>query len=159
LAADDDRTRLDALLKNSPSDVVALVGRRLECQHWGGEEPYDAARRAEILAAVTRLKCGTLGADEEVLRSQEGQWETVLHASRRMRGSTLADPVFDIHYNARDGGGASRISDTLKYALVITLEAPKHVDLHAEILNAYPDLLVMINPVINPEINLTVPAT
>lgn len=77
-AADDDRARLDALLKNSPPDVVALVGRRLECQHWGGEEPYDAARRAEILAAVTHLKCGTLGADEEVLRRKYAQSPPVL---------------------------------------------------------------------------------
>ena len=73
LAADDARTKLDALLKNAPADVVALVGRRLDCLHWGGEEPYDAARRAEILAAVTRLKCGTLGADEEVLRRKYAQ--------------------------------------------------------------------------------------
>lgn len=85
-------------------------------------------------------------ADEELLRSQEGKWETVLRASDRMRGSTLADPVFDIHYNARDGGGASRISDPLPYALIITLSAPKHVDLHNEILDAYPGLLVAIEP-------------
>lgn len=91
-------------------------------------------------------------ADENVLRSQEGKWETVLDASLRMRGSTLADPVFDIHYNARDGGGASRVSDSLKYALVITLDAPKHIDLHSEILEAYPDLLVAIEPAIDIEL-------
>lgn len=94
-------------------------------------------------------------ADEEVLRSQEGKWETVLQATDRMRGSTLADPVFDIHYNARDGGGASRVSDTLKYALVITLDAKKHPDLHTEILDAYPDLLVAIEP----EIEITLPSS
>lgn len=77
-AADDDRARLDALLKNSPADVVALVGRRLECQHWAGEEPYDAARRTEILSAVTRLKCGMLGNDEEVLRRKYAQSPPVL---------------------------------------------------------------------------------
>jgi hypothetical protein len=85
-------------------------------------------------------------ADEQVLRSQEGKWETVLHASQGMRGTTLANPVFDVHYNARDGGGASRISDSLKYALIITLEASHHADLHSEILAAYPDLLIAIEP-------------
>jgi hypothetical protein len=91
-------------------------------------------------------------ATEDALRSQEGKWETVLDASQRMRGTTLADPVFDIHYNARDGGGASRVSDSLKYALVITLEAPKHSNLHAEILDAYPNLLVAIEPAIDVEL-------
>ena len=79
-AADDDRARLDVLLKNSPADVVALVNRRLECQHWGSEEPYDAARRAEILSAVTRLKCGMLGNDEAALRRKYAQSPPALAA-------------------------------------------------------------------------------
>ena len=92
-------------------------------------------------------------ADESRLRTDDGKWETVMHAQADMRGSTLADPAFDIHYNARNEGGASRSSEALKYALVITIEAHHHVDLHAEVLAAYPNLLVPIEPQI--DIDLT----
>lgn len=91
--------------------------------------------------------------DEALLRADQGKWETVLNASDRMRGTTLGDPVFDIHYNARDGGGSSRETAPLKYALVITLEAPKMVNLHQDILDAYPGVLLPIEPII--EIDLT----
>lgn len=97
----------------------------------------------------------TAYADEAALRNDEGKWETVLSGQDRMNGSTLGDPVFDIHYNARDQGDQSRETDPLKYALVITMEAPKMVNLHQEILAAYPGLLVPIQP----DIELDIPAT
>jgi len=93
-------------------------------------------------------------ADESRLRSGEGKWETVMSASENMRGSTLANPVFDIHHIARDEGGASRATDPLKYALVITLEAARHQDLHSLVLNAYPDLLVALEPRVDVEIDI-----
>ena len=86
--------------------------------------------------------------DEALLRADQGKWETVLNATDRMRGATLGDPVFDIHYNARDGGGSSRETAPLKYALVITLEAPKMVNLHQDILDAYPGVLLPIEPIV-----------
>lgn len=84
--------------------------------------------------------------DEAALRNDQGKWETVLHAEDRMIGTTLGDPVFDVHYNARDQGDQSRETDPLKYALVITMEAPKMVNLHQEILAAYPGQLIAIQP-------------
>ena len=35
-----------------PADVQDLVERWESCQHWAGEEPYDAARAAQIAAGV-----------------------------------------------------------------------------------------------------------
>lgn len=35
-----------------PAEVEAFVERWQLCQHWAGEEPYDAARRAEIQRGV-----------------------------------------------------------------------------------------------------------
>lgn len=43
----------------------------------------------------------------------------------------------------------------MRYALVFTVEAPNHVDLHNEILDAYPNLLVAIEPEIDVEIAAT----
>lgn len=45
--------------------------------------------------------------------------------------------MFDIHYNAREEGGASlSVTDKLEYALAITISAPKIGNLHQLILDA-----------------------
>jgi hypothetical protein len=85
-------------------------------------------------------------ATEEERRSDIGKWETVLHGSKRMRGKSLKNPVFDIHYNAREAGGKASGADKIRYALIITVEAPKHADLYNDILRAYAKTLVPIQP-------------
>lgn len=83
---------------------------------------------------------------EQEQRSDLGKWETVLHASRSMLGSSLNQACFDIHYNARDGGASAGAgSELIRYALVLTVRAPKHVDLHGDIL-AMHGLLKAIEP-------------
>ena len=85
-------------------------------------------------------------ATEEERRSDMGKWETVLHGSKSMRGNGLKNPVFDIHYNAREAGGRASGADKIRYALIITVEAPKHADLYNDILRAYAKTLVPIQP-------------
>lgn len=71
-------------------------------------------------------------------RGDLGKWETVLHASDRFIGSSLKDATFDIHYNAREGGApAVAESELIKYALVLTVEAPNHANLYDEILASH----------------------
>ncbi|GKS05119.1 S8 family peptidase [Pseudomonas syringae pv. theae] len=84
-------------------------------------------------------------ATEEELRSDAGKWETVLHDSKSMYGSSLKDATFDIHYNARHNGRTADKADKIRYAMIITLEAPKHPNLFNEILEAY-SALVEIQP-------------
>jgi Subtilase family len=85
-------------------------------------------------------------ATEEERRADMGKWETVLHQEKSMLGSSLNAPVFDIHYNARESGAATTRADKIKYALVITVEAPKHEDLYNEILRSYQSILMPIQP-------------
>lgn len=94
-------------------------------------------------------------ATEGALRSDNGKWETVLKGSKNTTGESASNPVFDIHYVAREEGGSSKTKEPMRYALVITVEAPNHVDLHNEILDAYPNLLVAIEPEIDVEIAAT----
>lgn len=54
--------------------------------------------------------------------------------------------MFDIHYNAREAGGPTASAEKIRYALIITVEAPKHADLYNEILRAYAKMLVPIQP-------------
>ncbi|MDP2765605.1 MAG: hypothetical protein Q8O54_12305, partial [Brevundimonas sp.] len=63
----------DAIIDNAattPVEVFDYAGRWIGCAHWGGEEPYDAERRAQIARAVTELRCAALEADGAALRRE-----------------------------------------------------------------------------------------
>ena len=55
-------------LAKAPREIGVFMKRRAECDHWGGEEPYDKDRLAEINRAVKPLRCDRLQADEKALR-------------------------------------------------------------------------------------------
>jgi len=66
-----DVTVRDALIDtaaSTPDDVFAFAGRWIGCAHGGGEEPYDAERRAETARAVAELRCAALWSDRAALR-------------------------------------------------------------------------------------------
>ena len=72
---------------------------------------------------------------EQEQRSDLGKWETVLHATDSFFGSSLQEPSFDIHYNAREGGdNGGSSAERIRYALVVTVESKKHLDLYDRIL-------------------------
>ncbi|MFI8619268.1 S8 family peptidase [Acidovorax sp. NPDC077693] len=78
---------------------------------------------------------------EQEERADLGKWETVLHASDTMYGSSLKEASFDIHYNARAGGGPVQgRAELLRYALIVTVEAPRHAELYEDILEAHSKL-------------------
>ena len=51
-----------------PRDVTAFIERTVECNHWGGEEPNDKERAAQIRTAVERAQCDRLNSDEQALK-------------------------------------------------------------------------------------------
>lgn len=78
---------------------------------------------------------------EAEMRNDLGKWETLLHAGHTFKGASLNGSVFDVHYNARDGGASAGNGATkIRYALVVTVRAPKHLDLYQEILQAHAKL-------------------
>jgi hypothetical protein len=91
---------------------------------------------------------------EQQRRADLGKWETVLHDRKRMRGAKLRKPAFDIHYNARAGGGRASGPGKIRYALIISMEAPKHPNLYADILSAYASTLIPIQPTVTLPIRL-----
>ncbi|MCS6624882.1 hypothetical protein N0B44_18360 [Roseibacterium beibuensis] len=52
----------------SDAAVSRFVERAKMCEHWAGEEPYDAARRAEIERNLRDLRCTTITRDGEALK-------------------------------------------------------------------------------------------
>jgi hypothetical protein len=73
----------------TPPDIAAYAARRARCNHWGGEEPYDKARAAEIRRAVAKLDCGTLDADEKRLLARYRSTPAYLRQIRAARNALL----------------------------------------------------------------------
>ncbi|QDV85403.1 S8 family peptidase [Planctomycetes bacterium TBK1r] len=84
---------------------------------------------------------------EKELRLDAHKWETTLHRRQRFQSKTLKDPVFDVHYQVREAGKPSG-GDKIKYALIITLSAPKVKNLYQRIIQRYQTQLEPIVPVI-----------
>jgi hypothetical protein len=63
-----------------------------------------------------------------------------------MRGSGLDNPVFDVHYNAREAGASTTGAEKIRYALIVTIEAAKHAELNNDILRTYAKTLVPVQP-------------
>lgn len=86
------------------------------------------------------------GATEEELRKDAWKWENCLHASKSMRGCSLSNPCFDIHYNSRLEGRNFSPSQRLPYALVITVKAKNAKDLYDQIRRKYATQLEPFQP-------------
>jgi hypothetical protein len=85
---------------------------------------------------------------ETELREDAHKWETTLHKKLSMFGSGLSNPVFDIHYNAREGGAATRGADKIVYSLVLTIRAPEANGLYDNVLKRYRTQLEPLRPIV-----------
>lgn len=65
-------------LRLVPQPVRDFLERRAGCNHWAGEEPYDAERAAYIAKAVRKLRCRRIEADERQIKRRYAK-------SRRVR--------------------------------------------------------------------------
>lgn len=88
------------------------------------------------------------GLTEEELRRDHWKWEACKHASHRMRGDGLSNPVFDIHYNARMEGQDFVPDEELSYALVVSVQAKGVADLYNQVVRKYATQLEQLRPAI-----------
>lgn len=88
------------------------------------------------------------GTDEDILRRDAWKWENCLHKRRRFRGSSLRNPCFDIHYNARLAGRNFVPAEKLSYALAVTVHAKSIVDLYDQIVRKYATRLEALRPTV-----------
>jgi hypothetical protein len=72
-------------LASLPRDVRVHIDRQMGCNHWSGEEPYDAERRRQIMAAARELRCTSLERDEQRLRHRYASSPAVLKALTEYR--------------------------------------------------------------------------
>lgn len=114
--------------------------------------PHDGKRKTEEqLHADTKgfFGKGQKGLTEEELRRDAWKWENCLHASVGFLGESLSNPAFDIHYNSRLEGHGHNPSQKLRYALVISVKAPRVVDLYDLVVRRFATQLEPLRPVID----------
>ena len=101
-----------------PQDAAAYTKAGLEVVFRPNDEKIkDGKSNADTKGFFELKKFAT----EQERRSDQGKWETVLHGAKTFRGSSLRNPVFDIH-NARDGGGRAT-GPEVRYALILSVSA------------------------------------
>lgn len=79
-------------------------------------------------------------ATEEEKRTRDRKWETVLHAHKRVAAEKLLDPVFDLHFIPRIGAMDHSNPAKIRYAMVVSVHAPKHTDIYERVLAEFPQL-------------------
>jgi hypothetical protein len=94
-------------------------------------------------------------APEAELRSDAHKWEPCMKASKTFLASTLNDPAFDIHYNARRGGASDRGAKSIPYALLVTVEAKHMADIYNKIALRYRTQLEELRPVIQVPVRIS----
>ncbi len=90
---------------------------------------------------------------EKELRRDAHKWETTLHRRRSFRPTSLKDPVFDVHYQVRESGKPAG-GEKIRYALIITVSAPKVKNLYDRIVQRYQTQLEPILPLIEVPIQI-----
>ncbi len=85
---------------------------------------------------------------EQELRGDAHKWETVLHRDQNFLGTSLYNPVFDVHYNARTQGGASQSPERIRYALVVTITSKRTPDLYDQVVRAFTGQLEALRPIV-----------
>ncbi|AMV72209.1 hypothetical protein DBW_1855 [Desulfuromonas sp. DDH964] len=129
-----------------PQDACAYTKAGLTVTFRPNDEKTEPGKSHAKTKSFFHLKSYS---SELEIRSDVGKWETVMHDESTMRGSGLKNPAFDIHYGARDSGGVPSGADKVKYALVVTVQAPRHKDLFNDILRNYSSILTQIQPEIS----------
>lgn len=89
------------------------------------------------------------GAGEDELRRDAWKWENCLHAKKGFLGTSLHNPCFDIHYNARQGGQNHKPSGRLSYALAVTVRAKAVGDLYDQVVRKYATILEPLRPIVD----------
>ncbi len=81
----DELPEVKKLQRGMPEAVASFISRTVECQHWGGEYPYDQERREWIEKAVARARCGDLEKDEKDLQSKYEKDSQILEAIEKSK--------------------------------------------------------------------------
>lgn len=83
-----------------------------------------------------------IGLSEYDLREDGHKWEPCLKATGIFSAKTLNKPCFDIYYHHRFEGKKDSDPQPIKYALVISIKAPKNKNFYNDVVRTYSNILI-----------------
>lgn len=86
-------------------------------------------------------------------RNDAHKWEAVLRDEGEFEPDELNQPVFDVEHHARMNGQPAARRTDIPYGLIVTLSSRNEPNLYNRILAAYPNVLEILNPTIQLQIN------
>jgi hypothetical protein len=92
------------------------------------------------------FRASDYGESDADLRSDALKWETVMSRSKRFQGTSLADPVFDLHYVPRRDGGDAQTPAEIPYGMVITVRQANNQRLYDDVVLRYRTQLQVLQP-------------
>lgn len=92
------------------------------------------------------------GLNDDEKRYDSHRWESTVSSSRSMLGKSLKNPVFNIHYIARDGGNKSKEAQEIPYALVVEVNAPRETNLYNQVFSRFRTILEILKPTIEVQV-------
>jgi hypothetical protein len=137
-------TEVDPANASSYTRRGAEVFFRPHSQRFG--KPYKGKRPVHPKTAQFISARNLYGASELNLREEGFKWEPCRRSKITMRSGSLHEPCFDIHNHHRAHGVASDAVTDTKYALVVTVRAPRVKDFYDRVVRAYANILVPLQP-------------
>ena len=92
---------------------------------------------------------------EAELRDDAHKREPTLLSMRRLKGTSISDPVFELHHNPRSGGADSANAATIPYAMIVSVYTPQLPDLYNRIRIKYKGQIEPLVPIIDLELSST----
>lgn len=86
------------------------------------------------------------GITEYELREDGHKWEPCLRNVQSFMPKSLEKPCFDIYYHHRESGTKAENPKPITYALIVSIRAPKVIDLYDRVVRAYANILVPLKP-------------
>ena len=84
---------------------------------------------------------------EEVQRSDFKKWENVLRADKTFRHSSLQNPYFVFHHNARNAGKDDEKAPDVRFSFILSIESSKDAQLYNKVVRKYRTNLKMLRPI------------
>lgn len=128
------------------------ISFRPHAQKFGGTKGKRSAHpKTKSFFSATNM----YGAAEYDLRDDGHKWEPCLRNVQTFLPKSLDRPCFDIYYHHRDAGTKAEDPQPIRYALIVSLKAPKMKDLYNRVVRAHANVLVPLKPQIRIPIRTT----
>lgn len=125
---------------------VGITFRPKTTGHPGFYETPDGPRERSVHQSKSFFGSSLMFQTEQELRDDAHRWESVVKNKHRFNANSLDRPVFDIEHLAREHGQNAVRSDSVQYALVVTITEKTGTNLYDRIVSTFAGRLRPLQP-------------